>query len=51
MTVLFIISSDDAETINNAMGLPNVGLKKGDEVSVFRLEKGVFVQTLLIIFF
>jgi uncharacterized protein involved in oxidation of intracellular sulfur len=41
MNVFFIISSDDAETIYNAMRLANVGLEKGDEVSVFMLEKGV----------
>lgn len=41
MNVFFIISSDDAETIYNAMRLANVGLEKGDEVSMFMLEKGV----------
>ncbi|MCF8083924.1 MAG: hypothetical protein K9M96_12585 [Deltaproteobacteria bacterium] len=41
MKVLFIISTDDGETIYNAMRLANVGVKKGDEVSVFMLGKGV----------
>ncbi len=41
MKVLFIISTDDGETIFNALRLANVGVKKGDEVSVFMLGKGV----------
>ena len=41
MKVLFIISTDDGETIYNAMRLANVGVEKGDEVSVFMLGKGV----------
>ncbi len=41
MKVLFIISTDDGETIYNAMRLANVGVKKGDEISVFMLGKGV----------
>jgi len=41
MKVLFIISTDDSETIFNAMRLVNVGVKKGDGVSVFMLGKGV----------
>jgi len=45
MRVLFIISSDDGETIYNAMRLANTGVKKGDEVSVFMLGKGVTFQT------
>ena len=44
MKVLFIISSDDAETIYNAMRLANVAVKKGDEVSVFMLGKGVLFE-------
>lgn len=44
MNVLFIISTDDAETIYNAMRLANVGVKKGDEVSVFMLGKGVLFE-------
>jgi len=39
--VLFIITTDDGETIYNAMRLANVGVTKGDEVSVFMLGKGV----------
>jgi uncharacterized protein involved in oxidation of intracellular sulfur len=41
MKILFIINSDDGETIYNAMRLANVGVKRGDEVSVFMLGKGV----------
>ena len=41
MKVLFIISTDDGETIFNAMRLANVGVKKGDDISVFMLGKGV----------
>jgi len=44
MNVLLIISTDDAETIYNAMRLANVGVKKGDEVSVFMLGKGVLFE-------
>ncbi len=44
MKVLFIISSDDSETIYNAMRLANVAVKKGDEVSVFMLGKGVLYE-------
>ncbi len=45
MKVLFIISTDDGETIYNAMRLANVGVQKGDEVSVFMLGKGVTFET------
>jgi len=41
MKVLFVISTSDGETIYNAMRLANVAMKKGDEVSVFMLGKGV----------
>lgn len=41
MNVLLIISTDDGETIYNAMRLANVGVQKGDAVSVFMLGKGV----------
>jgi len=41
MKVLFIITTNDGETIFNAMRLANVGVKNGDEVSVFMLGKGV----------
>jgi uncharacterized protein involved in oxidation of intracellular sulfur len=44
MKVLFIISTDDGETIYNAMRLANVGVSKGDEVSVFMLGKGVMFE-------
>ncbi len=44
MKVLFIISTDDGETIYNAMRLANVGVQKGDEVSVFMLGKGVMFE-------
>lgn len=41
MNMLIIISTDDGETIYNAMRLANVGVKKGDNISVFMLGKGV----------
>ena len=44
MNVLFIISTDDAETSYNAMRLANVAIKKGDDVSVFMLGKGVLFE-------
>lgn len=44
MKVLFIISTDEGETIFNAMRLANVAVKKGDEVSVFMLGKGVLFE-------
>ncbi|RPH50549.1 MAG: hypothetical protein EHM85_10005 [Desulfobacteraceae bacterium] len=44
MKVLFIINTDDGETIFNAMRLANVGVKKDDEVSVFMLGKGVLFE-------
>jgi len=44
MKVLFIIKTDDGETIYNAMRLANVAVKKGDEVSVFMLGKGVLYE-------
>ena len=36
--------NDDGETIYNAMRLANVGVEKGDEVSVFMLGKGVLFE-------
>jgi uncharacterized protein involved in oxidation of intracellular sulfur len=42
--VLIIISTDDGETIYNAMRLANVGVQKGDDVSVFMLGKGVLFE-------
>lgn len=44
MKTLFIISTDDGETIYNAMRLANVASQKGDEVSVFMLGKGVLFE-------
>lgn len=44
MNVLFIISTDDAETSYNAMRLANVAVKKDDDVSVFMLGKGVLFE-------
>lgn len=44
MKILFIISTSDDETIYNAMRLANVAVKKGDEVSVFMLGKGVLYE-------
>lgn len=41
MKVLFIVSTDDAETMYNALRMANAGLQKGDEISVFMLGKGV----------
>jgi uncharacterized protein involved in oxidation of intracellular sulfur len=44
MNILFIISTEDAETAYNAMRLANVAVKKGDDVSVFMLGKGVLFE-------
>ncbi|SFM39959.1 uncharacterized protein involved in oxidation of intracellular sulfur [Thermodesulforhabdus norvegica] len=44
MKVLFIITTNDAETVYNAMRLAHVAVKKGDEVSVFMLGKGVLFE-------
>ena len=44
MKVLLIITTDDGETIYNAMRMANVGVEKGDEVSVFMLGKGVLFE-------
>jgi uncharacterized protein involved in oxidation of intracellular sulfur len=44
LKALFIISTDDAETAYNAMRLANVAVKKGNEVSVFMLGKGVLYE-------
>jgi len=44
MKALFIISTNDGESIYNAMRLANVGVNKGDEVSVFMLGKGVLFE-------
>jgi uncharacterized protein involved in oxidation of intracellular sulfur len=44
MKILFIISTDDGETVYNAIRLADVGVKKGDEVSVFMLGRGVLFE-------
>jgi uncharacterized protein involved in oxidation of intracellular sulfur len=44
MKVLLIISTDDAETTYNAVRLANVAVKKGDDVSMFMLGKGVLFE-------
>ena len=44
MKALFIMSTDDAETTYNAMRLANIAVKKGDEVSVFMLGRGVLFE-------
>lgn len=44
MKILIIIDTDDGESIYNAMRLANVGVKKGDQVSVFMLGKGVLFE-------
>jgi uncharacterized protein involved in oxidation of intracellular sulfur len=41
MKWLFIVSSNDPETVFNAARLANVGLKKGKAVNMFMLGKGV----------
>ena len=42
--VLMIITTNDGETIYNAMRLANTGIGKGDEVNVFMLGKGVLFE-------
>ena len=37
----FVISTNDSETVFNAVRLANVALKHGDEVTAFMLGKGV----------
>lgn len=44
MKILFIITTDEGETIYNAMRLANVGVEKGDEVNVFILGKAVLFE-------
>jgi uncharacterized protein involved in oxidation of intracellular sulfur len=41
MNTLFIINTDDAEIVYNAMRLANIAVEKGDEVNVFMLGKAV----------
>ena len=38
---LFVVSSNDAETVYNAVRLANVSLKQSKEVTLFMLGKGV----------
>ncbi|MBP8646542.1 MAG: hypothetical protein KBH99_10545 [Syntrophobacteraceae bacterium] len=44
MKMLIIVSTDEGETIYNAMRLANIGVKKGDDVSVFMLGRGVLFE-------
>jgi uncharacterized protein involved in oxidation of intracellular sulfur len=44
MNILFIITTEDGETIYNAMRLANKGIQKGDSISVFMLGKGVLFE-------
>jgi uncharacterized protein involved in oxidation of intracellular sulfur len=44
MKLLFVISTDDAETAYNAVRLATVAVKKGDDVSMFMLGKGVLFE-------
>lgn len=41
MSWLFIVSSNDAETVFNAARLANASVKKGKEVNMFMLGRGV----------
>jgi len=42
--MLFIIETDDGESIYKAMRLANVGVKKGDQISVFMIGEGVLFE-------
>jgi len=44
MNILFIITTEDGETIYNAMRLANKGIQKGDSISVFMLGEGVLFE-------
>ncbi len=44
MKILIIITTNDPETVYNAMRLANLAIKKGDEVAVFMLGKGVLFE-------
>ncbi len=44
MKLFFIISTDEGETIYNAMRLANIAENRGDEVAVFMLGKGVLFE-------
>lgn len=41
MSWLYVISSNDTETVYNAVRLANTGLKAGREINLFMLGKGV----------
>ncbi|MDF1613776.1 hypothetical protein [Desulfurivibrio dismutans] len=41
MSWLFIVATNDAETVFNAARLANASIKKGKEVNMFMLGKGV----------
>ncbi len=41
MAWLYVVSTNDAETVYNAVRLANVSLTKGKEVNLFMLGKGV----------
>lgn len=41
MAWLYVVSTNDAETVYNAVRLANVSLNKGKEVNLFMLGKGV----------
>lgn len=41
MAWLYVISSNDTETVYNAVRLANTGLKAGREINLFMLGKGV----------
>jgi len=44
MKILFVISTDEPETVFNAMRLANVSVQQGDETSVFMLGRGVLYE-------
>lgn len=44
MKVLFIIATDEPETVYNAMRLANVSVQRDDETSVFMLGRGVLYE-------
>jgi uncharacterized protein involved in oxidation of intracellular sulfur len=44
MKVLFIISTDEPETVYNAVRLANVSVQRGDETSIFMLGRGVLYE-------
>jgi len=47
MNIIFIITTDDAETVYNAMRLANIAVAKGDEVNVFMLGKAVLFEQII----